>query len=63
MNRPFTLIRWDRGDAKIVCKPYVSGIAVIRKAMDEIMWESTERVTVIDKRTGETIFNEPGTFA
>ncbi len=63
MDTPFTFIRWDRWDAKIICKPYVSEIAVIHKAMDEIMWESTERVTVIDKRTGETIFNEPGTFA
>lgn len=63
MNKPFTLIRWDRRDDEIERMKYAKAINAVRKAMEEIMWESTERVTVIDKRTGETIFNEPGTFA
>ena len=63
MNKPFTLIRWDRWDDETERMKYAKEINAVRKAMEEIMWESTERVTVKDERTGETIFNERGTFA
>lgn len=63
MNKPFTLIRWDRRDDEIELIKYAKAINAVRKAMEEIMWESTERVTVKDERTGETIFDERGTFA
>ena len=63
MNKPFTLIRWDRRDDEVELIKYAKAINAVRKAMEEIMWESTERVTVKDERTGETIFDERGTFA
>ena len=63
MNKPFTLIRWDRRDDEVEIEKFAKGVIAVRKALEEIMWESTERVTVTDGRTGETIFNEFGTFA
>ena len=58
MNKPFTLIRWDRWDDDVEIKKYAKGVIAVEKALEEIMWESTERVTVTDERTGETIFND-----
>ena len=64
MNKPFTLIRWERWGEETFVWPtkYAKEKNAIRRATEEIMWESTERVIVIDKRTGATVFNEPGTF-
>ena len=63
MDRPYNFTRWDRFDDEIESGSYAKAINAIREAMEEIMWESTERVIVKDERTGEIIFNERGTFA
>ena len=34
----------------------------IARATEEVLWEGTARVTVTDKRTGEVLFDEKGSF-
>jgi hypothetical protein len=61
-TRPFAMNRLDRFTSETETQTFATQAEAIAAATEEVMWESTARATVTDKRTGKDIFDEAGSF-